>query len=87
MHSLRAGGATEAANSGVDDRCWKRNGPWKEDNGKIGYVADSLERRLDVSKSLHVYFTKPLVWYCKVASLLYLNVFFSDRKRLNYYVI
>lgn len=52
MHSLRAGGATEAANSGVDDRCWKRNGRWKEDNGKVGYVADSLERRLDVSKSL-----------------------------------
>ena len=26
MHSLRASGATKAANSNVSDRCWKRHG-------------------------------------------------------------
>lgn len=52
LHSLRSGGATAAANAGVNDRCWKRHGRWKGENSKDGYVADSLERRLDVSKSL-----------------------------------
>lgn len=52
MHSLRAGGATAAANSGVSDRCWKRHGRWKTDSSKDGYVADSLEHRLQVSKNL-----------------------------------
>lgn len=52
LHSLRAGGATAAANAGVNDRCWKRHGRWKGENSKDGYVADSLDRRLEVSKSL-----------------------------------
>ena len=26
LHSMRAGGTTEAANAGVSDRCWKRHG-------------------------------------------------------------
>lgn len=52
LHSLRSGGATMAANSGVNDRCWKRHGRWKGETSKDGYVADSLERRLDVSKML-----------------------------------
>ena len=29
-----------------------RDGRWKGENSKDGYVADSLERRLEVSKSL-----------------------------------
>lgn len=29
LHSLRAGGATMAANAGVNDRCWKRHGRCK----------------------------------------------------------
>lgn len=52
LHSLRSGGATAAANAGVNDRCWKRHGRWKSENSKDGYVADSLEMRLDVSKKL-----------------------------------
>ena len=52
LHSLRSGGATAAANAGVNDRCWKRHGRWKGENSKDGYIADSLERRLEVSKSL-----------------------------------
>ena len=54
MHSLRAGGATAAANAGVPDRLFKRHGRWKSETAKDGYVKDSLESRLSVSKSLGV---------------------------------
>ena len=51
---MRAGGATQAANSSVfeNDRCWKRHGRWKSESSKDGYVEDSVENRLSVSKSL-----------------------------------
>ena len=52
LHSLRAGGATAAANAGVPDRNFKRHGRWKSENAKDGYVEDSLESRLGVSKKL-----------------------------------
>ena len=52
LHSLRAGGATEAANSQVNERCWKRHGRWKSDSAKDGYVADSLDKRLEVTRHL-----------------------------------
>ena len=54
MHSLRAGGATAAANAGVPDRLFKRHGRWRSEAAKDGYVKDSVERRLSVSKSLGV---------------------------------
>ena len=34
MHSLRAGGATAAANAGVPDRLFKRHGRWKSESAK-----------------------------------------------------
>ena len=52
LHSLRSGGATKAANSDVNERCWKRHGRWKSDTSKDGYVADSVASRLQVSKHL-----------------------------------
>ena len=52
LHSLRAGGATAAANGGVVDRMFKRHGRWRSENAKDGYVKDSLTARLGVSKSL-----------------------------------
>jgi len=52
LHSLRSGGATMAANSDVNERCWKRHGRWKSDSSKDGYVADSISNRLEVSKHL-----------------------------------
>ena len=52
LHSLRAGGATAAANAGVPDRLFKRHGRWKSDSAKDGYVDDAVESRLSVSKSL-----------------------------------
>ena len=45
IHSLRAGGATVAANSNVDERCLKRHGRWKSDTAKDGYIVDSLGKR------------------------------------------
>nr|XP_022287905.1 uncharacterized protein LOC111100391 isoform X1 [Crassostrea virginica] len=52
LHSLRSGGATAAANSNVSERCWKKHGRWSSDSSKDGYVKDSLESRLAVSKNL-----------------------------------
>ena len=52
MHSLRAGGATAAADAGVSNRLFKRHGCWKSESAKDGYVKDSVKRRLSVSKSL-----------------------------------
>ena len=54
LHSMRTGGTTEAANAGVSDRCWKRHGRWRSDKSKDGYVSDSLECRLTVSKYLNI---------------------------------
>ena len=52
LHSLRAGGATAAANAGVADRLFKRHGRWRSESAKDGYVDDSSDARLSVSKSL-----------------------------------
>ncbi len=54
LHSFRSGGATKAANAQVSDRCWKRHGRRKSDTAKDGYVEDSLDNRLQVSKALGV---------------------------------
>ncbi|VDH99100.1 Hypothetical predicted protein [Mytilus galloprovincialis] len=50
LYSLRAGGATAAANSDENERCWKRHGRWISDTAKDGHVADSLDHRLQVTK-------------------------------------
>ena len=52
LHSLRSGGATAAANAGVPDQLFKRHGRWCSKNAKDGYVKDSLDSRLSVSKSI-----------------------------------
>ena len=54
LHSLRAGGATEAANASVNDRCLKRHGRWKTDSAKDGYIVDSIEKRLEISHALRL---------------------------------
>ena len=38
LHSLRAGGASGAANARVPDRLFKRRGRWKSDKAKDGYI-------------------------------------------------
>ena len=52
LHSFRAGGATAAANAQISDRCWKRHGRWRSESAKDGYVEDSIDARLLVTKSL-----------------------------------
>ena len=51
-HSLRSGGATAAANTGV--RLFKRHGRWASESAKDGYVQDCLSSRLSISKALSI---------------------------------
>ena len=51
VHSLRAGGATSAANAGIPDRLFKRHGRWASENAKDGYLKDDFNSRLLVSQS------------------------------------
>ena len=51
-HSFRSWGASAAANSGVPDRVFQRHGRWKSASAKDGYVEDSTDVKLSVSKSL-----------------------------------
>lgn len=54
-HSLRASGATTVANSAnVSERCLKRHGRWKTETAKDGYVEDSLQSRLSVTRVLNL---------------------------------
>ena len=41
-----------AANAGVHDRAFKWHGQWRSENAKDVYVKNTLEYRLNVSKSL-----------------------------------
>ena len=52
LHSLRAGGASAAANAGVPDRLFKRHGRWRSESAKDGYVKDSVTSLMSVSRSL-----------------------------------
>ena len=51
LHSLRAGGATAAANAGIPDRLFKRHGRWRSETAKDGYVKDNVDSLLLVSQS------------------------------------
>ena len=51
-HSLRAGGASLAANSGVADRLFKRHGRWSSDRSKDMYVQDNIEQLLSITTSM-----------------------------------
>ena len=52
LHSLRSGGATAAANAGLNERLLKRHGRWKTNLAKDGYVQDDLDAMLSVSRCL-----------------------------------
>ena len=45
LHGLRAGGASEAANNGVNGRVISKHGRWKTQKSRNGYIHDSLENR------------------------------------------
>ena len=53
-HSLRAGGASAAANACIQDGLFKRQGLQASDNVKDGYVKDSIHLRLAFSRSLEI---------------------------------
>ena len=52
LHSLRRGGATAAANLGVNDRLFQKHGRWKSANVKNNYVDENLEALLHVSRNI-----------------------------------
>ena len=52
LHSLRVGGATAAANLGVNDRLFKKHRRWKSEKVKDGYIHESTETKLIVAKNL-----------------------------------
>ena len=52
LHSLRSCGATAACNFCVPDRLFKRHGRWRSENAKDGYIKDSFNDLLFVSKNL-----------------------------------
>ena len=54
LHSLRAGGATQAANAGVQDRLFQRHGRWRSTEAKDRYVKDSVLRKLRVTLNLGI---------------------------------
>ena len=53
-HSLRAGGASAAANAHISDRLFTRHGRWKSEKAKDGYIKDNVESLLSVSRSLGI---------------------------------
>ena len=54
VHSLRAGGASAAANNGIPDRLFKRHGRWLSEKAKDGHVKDDLKERSSVTRSLGI---------------------------------
>jgi len=52
VHSLRSGGASAAANLGVEDRLFKKHGRWKSEKVKDNYVRESVKTKLKVSQNL-----------------------------------
>ena len=54
LHSLRAGGASAAAQAGIPDRPIKQHGRWSSESAKDGYVEDSKENCLSVSKNIGI---------------------------------
>ena len=51
-HSMRAGGATAAANSAVPDRILQKHGRWATASSKDRYVKDSHEQRMQITQML-----------------------------------
>ena len=63
LHSLRAGGATEAVNQGdISERLLKLHGRWKNDTAKDMYIHENVEKRLCVN------------WDCKQQLVMYQHV-------------
>ena len=51
-HSLRSGGATLAANCGVQDRLWREHGGWRSERCALGYVQTAASAKLAVTAAM-----------------------------------
>ena len=54
LHSLRSGGATQAAKAGVPDRLFQRHGGWQSESSSNRYIDESIRNLLQVSRSLRL---------------------------------
>ena len=54
LHSQPAGGAYAAANAGVADPLFKWHGRWRSESAKDGYIKDSRDALLSVSRRLQL---------------------------------
>ena len=52
LHSMRSGGASAAAKHNVSDRLISKHGRWASVKSRDGYIKDSVENRLHVTKNL-----------------------------------
>ena len=52
LHSLRAGGASAAANAGVSDILIQKHGRWRSVGVKNRYISEDIDNLLLVSKNL-----------------------------------
>ena len=52
LHGLRAGGASAAAQNHVSDRLISKHGRWASEKSRDGYIRDSVQDRLSITKSL-----------------------------------
>uniref|UniRef100_A0A7M5XJT8 Tyr recombinase domain-containing protein n=1 Tax=Clytia hemisphaerica TaxID=252671 RepID=A0A7M5XJT8_9CNID len=50
LHSLRSGGASEAANNGISDRLISKHGRWSSNTSRNTYIKDKAETRFRVSR-------------------------------------
>ena len=53
-HSLRSGGATEAANNGTSDRLLSKHGRWKSDLSRNRYIKENAKARFEITKKLGI---------------------------------
>ena len=54
LHSLRSGGATQAARAGMSDRLFQRHVGWHIETSRNRYIEESLRNLLSVSRYLHL---------------------------------
>jgi hypothetical protein len=54
LHSLRSGGASQAASSGVDEESIRQHGSWRSLTAHLNYIQKSKKALLLVPKSLNI---------------------------------
>ena len=54
LHSMRSGGASEAAAQNVSDRLIKKHGRWRSDSSRDLYIKDTKHNRLTITRRLGI---------------------------------